>query len=157
MLRSLSAHSMSQSFGSPQLLGYALSYHMYNFSTKLDTEVYLPHMQTIFRVIIHLSGDLALNESQRLWAVLVDILLVRVGVVAVAAVGVGRVAVRLDDTWVCRGALEAGWTGGELTYIISLILSKKTGRRNLRPCWCKCQHCMADQQRCVGHPWRWRP
>ena len=41
-----------------------------------------------------------LDESQCLLAVLVDVLLVRVGIVAVAAVGIGRVAVRLDDAGV---------------------------------------------------------
>jgi hypothetical protein len=40
-----------------------------------------------------LCGELALNESKSLRAVLVDVLLVGVGIVAVAAVGVGRVAV----------------------------------------------------------------
>jgi len=46
--------------------------------------------------------ELALDESKRLGAVLVDVLLVRVGVISIAAVGVGGVAVRLDDAGVCR-------------------------------------------------------
>lgn len=44
-----------------------------------------------------LCGDLGLDESQSLRAVLVDVLLVGVGVVAGAAVWVSCVAVRLDD------------------------------------------------------------
>lgn len=45
------------------------------------------------RLAKHLCSDLALDEGQSLRAVLVDILLVRVGVVAIAAVRVGGVAV----------------------------------------------------------------
>lgn len=61
-----------------------------------------------------LCGELALDESQSLGSVLVDVLLVGVGVVAVAAVRVGGVAVRLNDGGACWCALEARWTGGEL-------------------------------------------
>jgi len=55
-----------------------------------------------------------LDESEGLLAVLVDVLLVRVGVVAVAAVRVGRVAVGLDDGRVGGRALVAAGAGGEL-------------------------------------------
>lgn len=67
-----------------------------------------------------------LDESQRLLTVLVDVLLVRVGIVAVAAVGVGRVAVRLDDGRAGRGALEAAGAGSELVEV-SFILAFETG------------------------------
>lgn len=62
----------------------------------------------------HLCGDLALDESQSLRSILVDVLLVGIGVVAVAAVWVGGVAVRLDDGGAGGCALEARWAGGEL-------------------------------------------
>jgi len=58
--------------------------------------------------------DKLLDESKCLRAVLVDVLLVRVGVVAVAAIRVRRVAVRLDDGRVGGRALEAAGAGGEL-------------------------------------------
>lgn len=61
----------------------------------------------------HLCGDLRLDERQRLRAVLVDVLLVRVCVVSIAAVGVGGVTVALDDAGAGRGALEALRAGGE--------------------------------------------
>jgi hypothetical protein len=62
-----------------------------------------------------LSGiDQLLDEGHRLLAVLVDVLLVRVGVVAGAAIGVAGVAVRLDDTRAGRRALEASGAGGKL-------------------------------------------
>jgi len=57
--------------------------------------------------------DKLLDERHGLRAVLVDILLMRVRVVAVAAVGIGGVAVGLDDGRVGGGALEAGGAGGE--------------------------------------------
>jgi hypothetical protein len=60
-----------------------------------------------------LSSDLGLDESQCLGTVLVDVLLVRVGVVSVAAVGIGRVAVRLDDAGGGWRAREARRTSGE--------------------------------------------
>ena len=66
-----------------------------------------------------LGGKLALDESESLRAVLVDVLLVGVGIVAVAAVGVGRVAVRLDDACVGGRALEASRAGSELRSYIS--------------------------------------
>jgi hypothetical protein len=63
----------------------------------------------------HLSSiEELLDEGERLLAVLVDVLLVRVGVVAGAAVGVGRVAVRLDDGRAGGRALEPTRAGGEL-------------------------------------------
>lgn len=60
-----------------------------------------------------LSGDLGLNEGHGLRSVLVDVLLVGVGIVSVAAVRVCAVAVALDDARVGRRALEALRTGGE--------------------------------------------
>jgi Mn2+/Fe2+ NRAMP family transporter len=62
----------------------------------------------------HLCGDLGLDEGKSLGSVLVDVLLVGVGVVAVAAVWVGRIAVRLDDGGTGRCALEARWASSEL-------------------------------------------
>lgn len=64
--------------------------------------------------LTHLRSDLALNESQRLRAILVDILLMGVGVIAIAAVRVRGVAVRLDDAGVGGRAGEACWAGGKL-------------------------------------------
>jgi hypothetical protein len=58
--------------------------------------------------------ELALDESKCLRAVLIDVLLVCVGVVAVAAVRVGGVAVRLDDAGAGGRAREATGTSGEL-------------------------------------------
>ena len=49
--------------------------------------------------------------------ILVDILLVRVCVVSIAAVRIRRVAVRLDDTGIGRGALESLRTSGKLLHI----------------------------------------
>ena len=54
------------------------------------------------------------KEGERLAAVLVDILLVRVLVVALAAVWVGLVAVRLHDGGIPRRALEARGPRSEL-------------------------------------------
>ena len=59
-----------------------------------------------------LCGKLALDESESLRAVLVDVLLVGVGIVAVAAVGVRGITVALDLA--CGWALETRWAGGEL-------------------------------------------
>lgn len=61
-----------------------------------------------------LSSNLALDEVESLVAVDVDVLLVVVTVVSVAAVWVLRVAVALDDAAVGRRAGEALGTGGEL-------------------------------------------
>ena len=74
---------------------------------------------SIFRAVSKQTPNLGgieelLDEGQRLCSVLVDVLLVRVGIVAVAAVRVGRVAVRLNDGRLGRRALEALGTGGEL-------------------------------------------
>jgi hypothetical protein len=44
-------------------------------------------------VRLHLCGNLTLDENQSLATVLVDVLLVGVGIVTVAAVGIGGVAV----------------------------------------------------------------
>jgi hypothetical protein len=55
----------------------------------------------------HLCGDLGLDESKSLRTVLVDVLLVSIGVVAVAAVWVRGIAVRLDDGGVGGRAGEA--------------------------------------------------
>jgi predicted DNA repair protein MutK len=62
----------------------------------------------------HLCGDLGLDESKSLGAVLVDVLLVSVGVVAVAAVWVRGIAVRLDDGGVGGRAGKAWWACSEL-------------------------------------------
>jgi hypothetical protein len=67
----------------------------------------------------HLCGELALDESKGLGAVLVDVLLVRVGIVAVAAVWVGGVAVRLDDGGAGGCALESRRTGGKLKSLLA--------------------------------------
>lgn len=56
---------------------------------------------------MRLSSDLALDESKGLAAVDADVLLVVVCVVAVAAVGVLRVAVALDEAAAAGGAGEA--------------------------------------------------
>ena len=69
----------------------------------------------------HLCGDLALNERKSLRAVLVDVLLVSIGVVTVAAVWVSGVAVRLDDAGAGGRALEAGRAGGELWLGVSWL------------------------------------
>lgn len=69
--------------------------------------------------IRHLRSDLGLDESQSLGAVLVDVLLVRVGVVASAAVGIGGVAVRLEPVGLGGRALEALGTGSELFAFVS--------------------------------------
>lgn len=64
-----------------------------------------------------LSGvDKLLDEGHGLLAVLVDILLMRVGVVAGAAVGVAGVAVRLDDARAGRGALETSGARSKLHF-----------------------------------------
>lgn len=67
-----------------------------------------------FHFCIHLSGDLALDESHGLAAVDGDVLLVVVGVVAVAAVRVLGVAVRLDDAGRGRRAREASGASSKL-------------------------------------------
>lgn len=61
-----------------------------------------------------LGGEFGFDECEGLGAVFVDVLLVRVGIVAVAAVGVCGVAVGLDDAGAGGGALETGGAGGEL-------------------------------------------
>ena len=66
-----------------------------------------------------LCSKLALDESQSLRTVLVDILLVRVGVVAVAAEWVSSVAVRLDDACTGGSTLEASRASGELWLEVS--------------------------------------
>jgi hypothetical protein len=53
-----------------------------------------------------LCGKLALDERKRLGAVLVNVLLVSIGIVAVAAVWVRSVAVRLDDGGASGRTLE---------------------------------------------------
>jgi hypothetical protein len=58
--------------------------------------------------------ELALDEGKRLRAVLVDVLLVRVCIVTVAAVRVGGVAVRLNNAGAGWGASKARRTSGEL-------------------------------------------
>jgi len=70
---------------------------------------------TSFPIYLVSSIQLAPDEGKCLLAVLVDVLLVRVGVVAGAAVRVSRVAVRLDDGRARGGALKASGTGRELT------------------------------------------
>lgn len=69
------------------------------------------------RTRMRLCGDLGLDESKSLGAVLVDVLLVRVGVVAIAAVGIGRVAVRLDDACAGWRARETSWARSELLWV----------------------------------------
>lgn len=64
--------------------------------------------------IRRLCLDLALDEVESLGAVSVDVLLVSVVVAAVAAEGVGSIAVRLDDACAGGRALEALRTGSEL-------------------------------------------
>jgi hypothetical protein len=59
-------------------------------------------------------ADLASDEAESLLSILVDVLLVRVGVIAVAAVRIGGVAVALDERWVVGAALESGWASSEL-------------------------------------------
>ena len=66
-----------------------------------------------------LSSDLALDESQCLRAVLVDVLLMGIGVITVAAIGVSCVTVTLDDAGVCGRAFEAGWAGGKLCCLLA--------------------------------------
>ena len=61
-----------------------------------------------------LSSKLALDESKSLRAVDGDVLLVVVGIVAIAAVRVLRVAVRLEDAGASRGARVSSGTSGEL-------------------------------------------
>ena len=61
-----------------------------------------------------LSSELALDESKSLRSVLVDVLLVCICVVAIAAVGIGSITVRLEDAGVCGRALESGGALGEL-------------------------------------------
>ena len=62
---------------------------------------------------MHLRSDLALDEGKSLVAVDVDILLVVVGVVSVAAVRIRSITVGLDLA-VVRAASLASWTGREL-------------------------------------------
>lgn len=71
------------------------------------------HMATRIHYISHLT-KLALDESQSLRAIDGNILLVVVGIAAVAAIGVLRVAVGLDDGWVGRRALVTTWASSEL-------------------------------------------
>jgi hypothetical protein len=87
------------------------------------------HLHPISKHSLRLSGvDELLDEGKRLLAVLVDVLLVRVGVVAVAAVGVGRVAVRLDDGRASRRALEAARAGSKLLMLLLVLLFCKQFR-----------------------------
>lgn len=82
------------------------SFDIYN---EIDS---VPH--TEWNLEWRLCSKLALDESQSLRAVLVDILLVRVGVFAVAAEWIGSITVRLDDACAGRSALEASRASGEL-------------------------------------------
>ena len=62
-------------------------------------------------------SDQLLDKTKGLLAILVNILLVRVGVVAVATVRVGGVAVGLDDGGVGGRALETALAGRELELV----------------------------------------
>jgi hypothetical protein len=55
----------------------------------------------------HSCGEFALDEGKSLGAVLVDVLLVGVGVITVAAVWIGGIAVGLDDGGAGGRAREA--------------------------------------------------
>jgi hypothetical protein len=66
-----------------------------------------------FQTAIHLCGDLALDEGKSLVAVDVDVLLVVVGVVSVAAVRVLGVAIALDDAGTGGCAAETRRAGSE--------------------------------------------
>jgi hypothetical protein len=94
--------------------------------------------------------ELALDESERLGAVFVDVLLVCVGIIAVAAVRVGGVAVRLDDAGARWRAFEATGTGGEL--VMSEIVPISLTGTSLRLLLCRFRHCMADRSGCAGLP-----
>lgn len=76
----------------------------------------------------------------------------RVGVVAVAAVRIGRVAVRLDDGWVCWRALEATWASSELHLLVTLVRVYLERRHDLPLEPGKFQHCTTTQQHNAGHP-----
>ena len=79
------------------------------------------HILPKIYTVCHLFGiKELLDEGKCLLAVLVDVLLVRVGVIAVAAVRIGAVAVRLDDLGVGRSALEAASAWREL-YIRKIL------------------------------------
>src|SRR5690349_1266596 len=96
----------------------------YSCTYRTDVALYTSrnkHPHPLSQHSLRLSGiEELLDEGKRLLAVLVDVLLVRVGVVAVAAVGVGRVAVRLDDGRAGRRALEAAGAGSELFMLLSV-------------------------------------
>ena len=68
----------------------------------------------LFACNTRLGSDLALDEGESLVSINVDILLVVIGVVSVAAVRVLRVAIALDDAGVGWRAFEAAGTGGKL-------------------------------------------
>ena len=68
----------------------------------------------LFACSTRLSSNLALDEAESLVSVDVDILLVMVGIVSIAAVRVLRVAVALNDAGVGWRACEAVGTGGKL-------------------------------------------
>ena len=100
---------------------------------------------------MHLSSDLALDEGESLVAVDVNVLLVVVGVVSIAAVWVLRVAVALDDAAAGRCAGESSRAGGELKYL--LIRIPRVGEIvDLRLGPCRYQRCREDRCGCVGHP-----
>ena len=100
---------------------------------------------------MHLSSDLALDEGESLVAVDVNVLLVVVGVVSIAAVWVLRVAVALDDAAAGRCAGESSRAGGELKYL--LIRIPRVGLCNcLRLQPGMCQRCREDRCGCGDRP-----
>ena len=95
-----------------------------------------------------------LDERERLVAVLVDVLLVGILVVALAAVRVGLVAVRLDDGRVGGRALEAGVPGGELWrgQLPGSVHDKQDKGHLHHHQLCRSRRCTTSPARCAGRP-----
>lgn len=99
-------------------------------------------------------SKLAVHEAQSLVSVLSTVTIVGRGVVAIAAVRIRSITVRLDLA-VVRAASLAGWTGRELDnrsvshHDLEHIVRQIS---NILHQLCKCQRCTVLQLQSVGRP-----
>jgi hypothetical protein len=105
-------------------LHHSRSTNIYNKAVTSSTKASIAHS--------YLGGELGLDESKSLRTILVDVLLVRVGIVAIAAVRVRRVAVRFEPVGLGGRALEALGTGGKLDENVSTPM-RRNGLSKLTP------------------------
>jgi hypothetical protein len=95
------------------------------------------------------GAELAVDEGQCLLPVHVSVALVRVRVVAVAAVRISRVAVALDLA--CGWALETRWAGGELGVLLAVVRCERWWEGLLRLLG-RFRRCRTGRGCGVGHP-----